>query len=253
MWRILPRNFPPGCGGCHSDELPVGLSVAFPAVRIRMIQAFSGAQMFKKILVGAAVVVLAGCAQSKGVVNPNGTAAQDVEIGSRGPVSGVGIESRDIAAMSNQMMRDMMANPILAGSSTPPRVIIDAEYFKNNSTQPINKNLITNRLRNELNRAANGRMRFAGRSTIGAVEAERELKRQGVTDVGSRGLTKATGGVDFRLVGEIATMDSRNAKTGMMQRYNQIMFEMQDMENGDLVWSGMYEFERSAADDVIYR
>lgn len=208
--------------------------------------------MLKKVLCSSVLLLLAGCAQ-KGVINPNGVATQDVELGSRGPVAGVGVESRDIVAMTDRMMRDMLSNQILAGSSTPPRVIIDAEYFKNNSTQPINKNLITNRLRVELNRASNGRMRFVGRANIAAVEAERDLKRQGATDIGSRGLTKATMGADYRLTGEIATMDSRSAKTGMMQRYNQITFEMMDLESGELVWSGMYEFERAASDDVIYR
>jgi hypothetical protein len=209
--------------------------------------------MLNKVVMGIAVILLAGCAQNKAVVNPNGSAVQDVEIGTRGPVTGVGIEGRDIAAMTDRMMRDMLANPILVGSGTAPRVKIDAEDFRNTSTQPINKNLITNRLRVELNRAANGRLRFVGQSSAAAVEKQRALKREGATDVGTRGLTKAQMGVDYFLIGEIASQDTRNSRTGMIQRMTQITFEMQDAESGELVWSGIYEFERAGADDVIYR
>ena len=58
---------------------------------------------------------------------------------------------------------------------------------------------------------------------------------------------------DFRLVGRITSADARNARTGLQQRYSQITFEMMDLETGVLVWSGLYEFARSAADDVVYR
>ena len=32
-----------------------------------------------------------------------------------------------------------------------------------------------------------------------------------------------------------------------------ITFEMVDLETGVIVWSNVYEFERVAADDVVYR
>jgi hypothetical protein len=91
------------------------------------------------------------------------------------------------------------------------------------------------------------------RRNLSMVAGERDLKRQGVTDVGTTGMTKAMLGADYRLSGVISTLDSRSAKTGIMQRYNQISFEMIDLESGQIVWSGLYEFARSAADDVVYR
>ena len=48
-------------------------------------------------------------------------------------------------------------------------------------------------------------------------------------------------------------MDSRNPSNGMVQRYNQIVFEMVDLERGTIVWSGIYEFARAAQDDIVYR
>lgn len=168
-------------------------------------------------------------------------------------LQGVGVESQDIVAMTDKMMRDMLATPELAGRSTPPRVIIDSEYFYNESSQRVNKNLITDRLRIELNRASRGKMTFIGRHFSNMVESERQLKRDGQVDVGTTGLTKAAAGGDFRLGGRIASLDTLDPKSGMQVRYQQITFEMIDLETGAIPWSGMYEFKKAAQDDLIYR
>ena len=185
--------------------------------------------------------------------NSTGVASMEVDPSRRGPVSGVGVEGQDIVAMTDQMMRDMLAEPVFSDASKRPRVIIDSQYFVNESSQAINKNIITQRLMVNLNRAAKTRLQFVNRQNTAMVEQERQLKRSGTTDVGTTGLTKAQLGADYRLSGKINSLDSRNVKTGMVQRYTQISFEMTDLESGEIVWSGIYEFSRAAADDVIYR
>lgn len=202
---------------------------------------------------GALLVVALGGGCTASMPYESGTPPQAFNPQQRGPVGGVGIEGSDIISMTDQMMRDMLGNAQLAGRARPPRVIVDAQFFKNESMQPINKSIITDRLRVGLNRASNGRMVFVGREYADMVQQERDLKHGGVVDVGTTGLTKAPAGADFRLGGRISSLDARNAKTGLQQRYNQIIFEMVDLETGVLVWSGMYEFARSAADDVVYR
>jgi PBP1b-binding outer membrane lipoprotein LpoB len=168
-------------------------------------------------------------------------------------VQGTGVESQDIVAMTDQMARDMLSNPILAGRTTPPRVIVDSEFFKNESSTRINKNLITDRLRVNLNRAASGRLFFINRENLEMINAERELKREKVTDKGTIGLSKTIAGVDFRLVGRIASHDAVDVNSGAQASYHQITFEMIDLEQGFTVWSGIYEFKKSTLDDVIYR
>lgn len=200
-----------------------------------------------------AAAFLSGCVATTGGPYDSGAAPQRLDPAQRGPVGGVGIEGNDIIAMTDMMMRDMLGQPQLAGRSPAARVIVDGEFFSNESMQPINKNAITDRLRVGLNRASQGRMVFVGRQYANMVQQERELKRAGAVDVGTTGLTKAQAGADFRLGGRISSVDARNAKTGLQQRYNQIVFEMIDLESGVVVWSGMYEFARSAADDVVYR
>ena len=87
-------------------------------------------------------------------------------------VQGVGIESQDIVAMTDRMMRT--CSPISCSPGAPrSRVIVDSQYFTNESSSRINKNMITDRLRIELQRAAQGRMVFIGREYSGMVEAER--------------------------------------------------------------------------------
>jgi penicillin-binding protein activator len=204
-----------------------------------------------------ALVTLSGCATTTAVtypvVNAPGAATTYQDPGSRGPVSGIGIEAQDIVSMTDRMMRDMLTNSTLVGRPTPPRVIVDAEFFANESSSRLNKNSITDRLRVSLNRASQGRLTFVGRQFAGMVEQERALKRQGVTDTGTTGMAKAQLGGDYRLGGRITSLDARSPSTGQMSRYNQITFEMVDLETGQIVWSGIYEFLKTAQDDVIYR
>jgi len=203
----------------------------------------------------AVSVLLSACAtdQTSRVNNTAGrpTIYEDVKTPSSA-AQGIGIESQDIASMTDQMMRDILATPGLADRTPPPRIIVDSAFFTNESSSRLNKNLITDRMRVELTRASRGRLIFVGRHLANMVEAERQLKRDGVTDAGTIGKTKGTAGVDYRLGGRIASLDAAG-KSGVVSRYQQITFELLDMENGTIVWSGIYEFKKSAQDDIIYR
>lgn len=198
-----------------------------------------------------ALVVGLGACQT--VQNSAGTPTTYIDPASAGPVKGVGIESQDIVSMTDQMMRDMLTEPRLAAAATPPQIIIDSEFFYNESSSRLDKNSITDRLRVTLNRVAKGRMQFVGRHYANMVQAERNLKRAGVTDRATLPAAKAQLGADYRLGGRITSLDSRDPRTGMIQRYNQIVFEMVDLESGEIIWSGIYEFAKAAQDDIIYR
>jgi PBP1b-binding outer membrane lipoprotein LpoB len=195
-----------------------------------------------------------GCTTTTAYDNRPGPPTGYQPITESGTVSGgVGIESQDIVAMTDRMMRDILATPAFGSASTPPRVIVDSSYFVNEGSSRVNKNLITDRLRVELARAARGRMTFVGRENVAAVEDERELKSQGVTDGGTRRRTSGTAGADFRLTGRINSLDKVNPRTGQRARYNQITFEMLELESGIIAWSGMYEFQKVGEEDLIYR
>jgi penicillin-binding protein activator len=209
--------------------------------------------MKKTLLSCMLLLVMTGCMTGPSVMDSPGRKSTYVDVASPDETAGVGIESQDIAGMTDKMMRDMLSNPLLAGRSTPPRVIIDDTYFKNESSSRINKSLITERLMINLNRAAAGKLVFVERQAAGMVEEERTLKRQGVVSEGTTGSTRMTAGADFRLTGSIKDLTSINSKNGLTAKYTQISFKMVDLEAGTLVWSGMYEFKKAAQDDVSYR
>lgn len=205
------------------------------------------------LTVAASTIVLAGCQSTSTIDNSAGRATVYEDTRSPGKVQGVGVESQDIMAVTDQMMRDMLSNPQLMNREVSPRIIIDSQYFTNESSSRINKNMLTDRLRINLNRAANGRLTFVGREYADMVEKERDLKRMGVVDGGTIRSTQATAGADFRLVGRIMSLDAMDTQSQERSRYHQITFELIDLELGTYVWSGMYEFKKSAQDDIMYR
>ena len=206
------------------------------------------------IAVGAvcASFALSGCATTQ-VDNTPGRPTTYSSPDTAGPVAGVGIESQDIISMCDKMMRDMMANPLLANAKSPPHVIVDAVYFRNESTSRINLNMITDRLRLGLNRHSYGRMIFVGRHYADMVEKEKKLKRAGVVDQGTTPHAAKTLGGDYRLGGRITSLDAIAQKSGLQSRFTQIIFEMVDLQTGAIVWGGEYSFKKTAADDVMYR
>lgn len=175
------------------------------------------------------------------------------DVSSVSAVSGVGVESQDIVTVSDIMVRDLLADPQIMKMTRAPRIIIDSEYFKNESTQRINKNLIVDRLRINLQRASRGKLMFVSRESAGMVNMERELKREGVTDSGTSGLTKAQAGADYRLTGRISSLDARSTSTGTIERYTQLSFELIDLENGISLWANQYEMKKGGQDDAVYR
>jgi len=194
------------------------------------------------------LALLTGCATT-----PPSRPVTYQDVHSAGNVAGVGIESQDIVGVTDRMVRDILANPALTQRATAPRVVMDAEYFRNESAQPMNKSLMTDRLKINLQRAAQGRMVFVSRESAGMVAKERELKRDGMTDSGTTGLTRAQAGVDYRLTGRINSLDTRSKSTGSVERYTQISFELIDLESGISVWADIYEFKKGGLDDAVYR
>lgn len=204
-------------------------------------------------------IVTTGCAttgtHTTQVANSQGKATVYNNVRESGPIAGIGIESQDIDGMSDEMMRDILATAGLGNRDNPPRVLIDEGDFKNNGSSRINVALITNKLRVGLNRASEGEMIFTKRSSGVSVAAQRErsLKRDGMTDGGTIRSTRAVAGVDYFLHGEIISQDAVQAQSGLTSRYNQILFELYDAELQTIVWSNIYEFDKTSQNDVIYR
>ncbi len=183
----------------------------------------------------------------------SGKATRYVDPGKQSDLSGIGIESQDIIRVTDKMIHDILANPKFSQPAEPPKVVIDAKYFKNEGASRINKNLITDRLRTELNRAAHGKMQFISREHLKMLINELELKQSGIIDEGKSDSRSKISPADYRLGGRIATLDSINPQNGSFSRYHQILFEMIDLDTGRISWSGLYNFKKTAQEDIIYR
>ena len=189
------------------------------------------------ILCSMIALLLAGCAthQSNNAIMPQTINADNEGIG-------IGITSKEIRAMTDEMMRDMLKSPILFPPGKVNLVIVDDAYFRNNSAQRIEKNLIVSRLRVELLRAAQGRMRFIGRHVSSVLEEEQELRKE----------IKRKKTVDFRLTGRFEDQRTRGAD-GTMTNYVQVLFEMIDLQAGEIVWTNMYSFKKRARESEVYQ
>jgi PBP1b-binding outer membrane lipoprotein LpoB len=162
-----------------------------------------------------------------------------------------GIESQDIVSMTDQMVRDMLASPVLVSLTEPAGVIVDDQYFVNNSSQRLEKKLIVDRLRTELFRAAKGRMRFIARHASDMFEHEQDLRDQGV--VGGTARREADHGSRFfRLTGRFQNLADTIGE-GARSNYVQVVFEMIDMSTKELVWTNMYEFKKTSQEGLFYR
>lgn len=209
--------------------------------------------MSPRLLAVAGLATLAAACASAPPPYPEGMQTVNLDPSRPGPVQGVGIEGHDIVQMADRMVQDMMANATLANQSPSARVILDAAYFDNESAQRINTNMIVDNLRTNLQRAANGHIRFVSRESFNMVADERDMKRNGVTDVGTLPAAKAQLGADYRLRGRLTSTEQIQPAQGLIQRYNQVSFEMINLETSEIVWTGMYQVARAGADDVVYR
>lgn len=187
-----------------------------------------------------------------GISNPGGLATKYIDPSRESQSTGVGIESNDVIQMADQMVQSILNESTLSSLGQAPRVLVDETDFTLDGNTRINRKVITTRLRNGLTRAAKGKMVFVARYAQKAIAQEREIKRAGLVDQGTIRQTKATAGVDFKLVGNILTTDERHAN-GKTSRYHYINFELVDMELGVTVWADAYEFKKTGVDDVVYR
>ena len=211
-----------------------------------------------------AALVVSGCGPTGTASRPGQVVVRDAEFKpgratayedstTSGAVSGINIEAQDIGSMIDRMARDLLAQPLPpTGNGDRPRVIVDSRYFTNESATIINKNILTDRLRVLVTRAAAGRLVTVGRHYADMVENERRLKRDGVVGQGTSHASAPFGG-DYRLGGVITSHDAVDPATGFVSRFHQIVFELVALETGEIVWSGIYDFKKSGQDDIVYR
>lgn len=168
------------------------------------------------------------------------------------PVGGANLRSQDIRSMADEMARDIKAMGILASADPDHRTTFYITSLRNDSSDPIDKEIVLTKLRTNLFRALEGRVAILDRSKEGleAIKAERAAKRAGAVTANPnrQGNVK---GADYVLKGTIKerTLQSRNLKTA----YYLVTFELTDLETGELRWTNDYEAKFASEKSVISR
>src|SRR5262245_7348874 len=102
------------------------------------------AKLIAPLLLAGGSIWFGGCASS-GVKNPSGAPVTEMKADERGFVAGTGVESQDLAAVTDKMARALLGVPQIANATTAPRIVLDPVV--NDTRFPINKDIFLTRIR----------------------------------------------------------------------------------------------------------
>jgi PBP1b-binding outer membrane lipoprotein LpoB len=165
-------------------------------------------------------------------------------------VGGAALESQDIRAVADKMMRDILASGILRTTDPSQRASFYVIGLENHSSDVIDKEIMTTKIQTELHRALGRQVLIIDRSTVGLeeVKKERAAKRSGaVTSKESKGLA----GADYVLKGTIKERVKQSAE--LKSVYYLLTFQLVDLESSEMVWINDYETKFESERSVITR
>jgi penicillin-binding protein activator len=172
---------------------------------------------------------------------------QDDEVG------GTGIDSADLRATADKMVRSLLSNPQIFAKGTPFVVI---ESPQNRTRFQIDSSIFVTKMRAQLMQAAQGRIAFIAREDLKAVLDERERKRSGAVSVptdatGKADLAAAPLGTQYFLTGTLQSISKQSGKAEA--DYILASFRVVDAETSLLVWEDSSEWKKVGGHGVIYR
>ena len=204
----------------------------------------------RTIILSASVasLFLAGCASS-GVQNPSGVPVTEMKADERGFVAGTGIESQDLVAVTDKMARSILGIPEIANAKGVPRIALDP--IVNDTRFALNKDLFNDRIRIELNKHSNGKVRFLARDRMKTLEHERDLKQQGAVTASADPSVVEFKGADYFLTGKLGGMSGRTSQG--VSDYVLYSFQLIDARTSEIVWEDSAEIKKQGLEDAAYR
>ncbi len=200
-------------------------------------------------LTGVGLIALAtGCA-STGVKNPSGTPVTEMKADERGFVTGTGVESQDLVAVTDKMSRGILGLDRIARAASAPNIVLDPVV--NETRFPINKDIFLTRIRASLNSKAQGKVVFLAREQMAALQKEREMKRAGQVTASSDPTVQEFKGADYFLTGKLQGMTTK-AKAGISD-YVLYTFQLIDARSSAIVWEDLAEIKKQGLEDAAYR
>jgi penicillin-binding protein activator len=197
----------------------------------------------------AMVLVISGCASSKGVKNPSGVPVTQMRPDEQGFVAGTGVESQDLVAVTDKMARSILTTPQIVNATGTPRVVLDPVI--NETRFPINKDIFLTRIRAELNTKARGKVIFLARERMAALEKERQMKQSGQVTSSSDPNVVEFKGADFFLTGKLSGLSTRTAAG--TSDYILYTFQLVDARTSDIIWEDSAEIKKQGLEDAAYR
>jgi penicillin-binding protein activator len=204
--------------------------------------------LFANLGLAGLLVVAAGCASS-GVKNPSGTPVTEMKADERGFVTGTGVESQDLVAVTDKMSRGILGLNRVSQAATPPNIVL--EPVVNESRFPINKDIFLTRIRASLNSKAQGKVIFLAREQMAALEKEREMKRAGQVTAAADPAIQEFKGADFFLTGKLQSLTTK-AQAGISD-YVLYTFQLIDARTSAIVWEDLAEVKKQGLEDAAYR
>jgi PBP1b-binding outer membrane lipoprotein LpoB len=196
----------------------------------------------------AAAACLCGCV-GQDIPNAAGIPPTQVSPDQPGFVTGTGIESQDLVAVTDKMARGILSVPQIAQAKTPPHIVL--EPVTNNTRFPIDKDIFLTRIRTELNSKSDGRVRFLDREMMAALQHERELQQEGQVVAPAGGTATQLQGADFFLTGKLDGLTTQNAEG--TSDYVLYSFRLTDARTSEIVWEDSTEIKKQGLEDAAYR
>jgi hypothetical protein len=197
----------------------------------------------------ASLALLAGYSTDAGVYKPAGVPATVMRPDERGFVSGTGIESQDLVAVTDKMARSVLGIPEIARAQVKPYIVL--EPVTNNTRFPINKDIFLTRIRTQLNSRASGNVSFLDCDMIKTLERERALKQTGQVSASSDPNVVEFRGADYFLTGKLDGLTSRtSAGTSDYVLYS---FRLTNARTSEIVWEDSAEIKKQGLEDAAYR
>lgn len=195
-----------------------------------------------------AVSLVSGCT-SYGVQDPHGSGVTVLRPDEAGRVTGTGIDSQDLVAVTDKMARGIVGIERIKSAPVPPNVVLLP--VENETRFAINKDNFTARIRAQLMQKAPGKVNFLARERLQALEKERELKQQGALTDGALSGATAFGGADYFLTGKLSSLTTKTSRG--VSDYVLYTFQLIDARTSSIVWEDFAEVKKQGLDDAAYR
>jgi len=185
-------------------------------------------------------VLVAGCAA------PDKSHTRTIMPDQDDGIGGTGVESTDVRTVSRTMAAALLDLPQISGAAQAPTVALLP--VKNSTRFVFNKDILTRKIRIELNEQARGKIRFLARERLDEVMDERAAKRDKFFEGKAGGSLL---GADYYLTGEL--MGLSKASGGDRSDYIIMSFQLIDTETSEILWENDYEVKRVGEAGVVYQ